>query len=284
MASEERPLLSRPLNIPSDDHQLVYQRFSPLYKKFIVVIVSWCGLLPLFISGTFYPSIPQIARDLNTTGGNVSVTVSISVLSTSIGALAAASYSTFYGRRRVYLVSQPLSVIGSFGVATAQSLPQVLFWRVLQCAGASPGLAVGAAVVGDIYKLEERGTGMGWFLAGIQLGPALAPPVGGFVAHYASWRFMQFCLGVTSALLFAVMFFAFPETSHPGTRGIDKLRLSGSAKHSWTHVNPLRPVSLLRSPTLVVTSVAGFFALVTDYVLLIPLAYTIVRLRRRIRR
>jgi MFS family permease len=69
------------------------------------------------------------------------------------------------GRRRVYLIAMPISVVGSLGVATAQNMPQLLFWRILQCVGASPGTAVGAGVIGDIYKLEERGTGMGWFLA-----------------------------------------------------------------------------------------------------------------------
>jgi MFS family permease len=43
-------------------------------------------------------------------------------------------------------------------------MSQLLFWRVWQCAGASPGTVIGAGVIGDIYKLEERGAGMGWFL------------------------------------------------------------------------------------------------------------------------
>ena len=31
--------------------------------------------------------------------------------------------------------------------------------------GASPGSVLGAGVIGDIYKLEERGRAMGFFLA-----------------------------------------------------------------------------------------------------------------------
>ncbi|KAF9447242.1 MFS general substrate transporter [Macrolepiota fuliginosa MF-IS2] len=273
--SEETPLLSDLL--PNVKHELVYQRFSPGYKKFIVGVVSWCGLMPLFISGTFYPSIPEIAKDLNTTGQNVSLAVSLSVFATSIGALAAASYSTFYGRRPVYLIALPLSIIGSIGVAAAPNMPQLLFWRFWQCSGASPGMAVGAGVIGDIYRLEERGTAMGFFLAGILLGPALAPPIGGLAAQYASWRFMQLCLGIFGLIAFAIMFFTFPETSHPGARGIDALRQSGRSERSWLPVliNPLQPLNLLRSPNVFSVSVAGFFLLLTDYVLLVPLAYTI---------
>lgn len=274
MASEETPLLPDVL-LPSK-HELVYQRFSPLYKKFVVATVAWCGLMPLFLSGTFSPSIPQIAKDLNTTGESVGFAVSLSVLSTSIGALVSASYSTFYGRRPIYLISLPLCILGSLGVSAARDMSDLLFWRFWQCIGASPGLVVGAAVVGDIYKLEERGTGMGIFLAGSLLGTTLSPPIGGFISHFWGWRVMQLCMGALALVAFTIFMFAFPETSHPGTRGIDKFRQSGEAEHRWsfTAVNPLRPLQLLQSPNICTVSAAGFFLLLTDYVLLVPLAYT----------
>jgi MFS family permease len=54
-----------------------------------------------------------------------------------------------------------LFAIGSTGVAAARSIPSLLFWRFFQSAGGSLGPAVGAAVIGDIFKLEERGGAMG---------------------------------------------------------------------------------------------------------------------------
>jgi MFS family permease len=38
-----------------------------------------------------------------------------------------------------------------------------MFWRFVQAFGASPGMSVGAGVIGDIYRLEERGQAMGIF-------------------------------------------------------------------------------------------------------------------------
>lgn len=40
-------------------------------------------------------------------------------------------------------------------------MPELLFWRAVQAAGSSAGLSTGMAIIGDIYKLEERGTAMG---------------------------------------------------------------------------------------------------------------------------
>lgn len=96
----------------------------------------------------------------------------------------------------MYLAATPLLFIGSVGVATAQNVPQLLIGRFIQTFGASPGFSVGAGVIGDIYKLEERGAAMGTYFAvckaksdnglseliypqAILLGPALAPLAGG---------------------------------------------------------------------------------------------------------
>ena len=69
------------------------------------------------------------------------------------------------GRRPVYLCTLPVFVLGSVGVASAQSIPSLLIWRFIQSMGASLGPVLGAAVIGDIFKLEERGRAMGIFFA-----------------------------------------------------------------------------------------------------------------------
>jgi len=69
------------------------------------------------------------------------------------------------GRRPVYLYSLPLLLVGSIGVSLARDISSLLFWKFLQALGTSPGLVVGAGVIGDIYKLEERGRAMSVFLA-----------------------------------------------------------------------------------------------------------------------
>ncbi|KAF5347133.1 hypothetical protein D9756_010964 [Leucocoprinus leucothites] len=256
MATEETPLLSGALPYKNE---LIYERFSPAYKKFILAIVAWS----VFLTGTFSPSIPHIARDLNTTGERVGFAVSLSIFATCIGSLVSASYATFYGRRPTYLISLPLCIIGSIGVSTSRNMYELLLWRFWQCMGASPGLVVGAAVVGDIYKLEERGTGMGIFFAGCVLGTTLAPPVGGAVSHFWGWRATQWCMGALALAVFVIFFTAFPETSHPGTRGIDSI--SGGRKFSFRAVNPLRPLRLLRTPNVIFVSAAGFLLVLTDY-------------------
>jgi len=121
MTGEEIPLLGT-------QHDHIYDRFSPRQKRFLVAIVSWGGLVAcmfgywriristecfaVFCSGTFVPSIPQIAQDFNSTGEVIrymisfisdtnirtlwfSYAVSVYILAASCGGLIGSVYSKF---------------------------------------------------------------------------------------------------------------------------------------------------------------------------------------------
>ncbi|CCM04535.1 uncharacterized protein FIBRA_06716 [Fibroporia radiculosa] len=272
MASEESPLLQESLL----EHDKVYDRFTARQKRTIVFVVSWAALIPLFVSGSFVPSIPQVAREFDSTGSVVNLAVSLSLFSSSVSSLFWATYSGFYGRRPIYLASLPCLCIGSLGVASSHSVPSLMAWRVFQAFGTSSGISVGAGVIGDIYRIEERGAAIGKFFAASLLGAALAPLAGGLATHYASWRDMQYVLFVAGlmALVHVVVFL--PETSHPGARGVDKLLDDDEvARPKWVWLNPFRCLALFRGPSILVVTLIATCGLLTDYVLLIPLSYTI---------
>lgn len=47
----------------------------------------------------------------------------------------------------------------------AQDVPSLLFWRVVQMLASSGSHMAGTGVIVDLYKLEERGTAMGIYMA-----------------------------------------------------------------------------------------------------------------------
>jgi len=150
----------------------------------------------------------------------------------------------------------------------ARNVPDMLFWRFVQAMGASPGFSVGGGVIGDIYPIERRGTAMGIYFAACLLGSALAPFVSGVISSYTSWRFMQVTLAGTGLLGFLLIALFYPETMHPGTRGIEKWRQKhgyGDERFTFVWLNPLRVVALLKSPNLLSVSVASFTILLCEY-------------------
>ncbi|KAJ7714934.1 MFS general substrate transporter [Mycena olivaceomarginata] len=277
MASEDTPLLVSDAELA---HEALYNRFSPSRKRTIVALVSCSAILPMFASGSFIPSIPQIAADLNSTGPIVSFAVSLSIFGAALGSMLFATYSGYYGRRPMYLFGLPLLCLGSIGVATAKTIPQLMVFRFIQAFGTSGGLAVGGGVIGDIYKLTERGTAMGIFFAASLLGNAISPIVGGnkMISHqsrYSSWRNVQFGLFFVGLFVFLGMFALLPETSIPEES--EETTIDRERKFKWVWLNPFSCLWLLRSPNLlfVACTIAGATVLYTDYALLVPIAYTI---------
>ncbi|KAG2073408.1 MFS general substrate transporter, partial [Suillus decipiens] len=131
------------------------------------------------------------------------------------------------------------------------------------------GMSLGAGVIGDIYKLEERGVAIGVFYGATLFGLAVAPFLGGMAAQYWSWRNLQYSIGSWGLLQTFLIYISFPETSYPGVLSIEKLRHRRRIHITW--VNPLSSLWLLRSPNL--------FAVVSAFLhavfLLVPIAYTI---------
>ncbi|KAL1666261.1 major facilitator superfamily domain-containing protein [Schizophyllum commune] len=261
-ASENTPLLteaSPPREVGVSTSLIAvdpYARFNERRKFMLVILVGWYSLMSMIVSGSFIPAIPQIAKDLDTGITPVSFAISVTLLSESFGSLVASSYSTFYGRRPVYLAAIPILCVGSLGVASSATINQLLVWRSVQALGMSPGFSVGAGVVGDLYSAEHRGLAMGLFLGIALLGPLLAPVVGGYVAHYWSWRNMQFCLAGASGLTLLLFLLGFPETSHLGSTGACKARQAAESKGykspNFVFINVLRPLGLLRSPNVLI--------------------------------
>ncbi|KAG1862677.1 major facilitator superfamily domain-containing protein [Suillus subluteus] len=265
--TQQSPLLA------STTHEAIYDRFTPDQKRWIVFLVSLAGLLPMFVSATFVPSIPQIAKDLDSThaarllsdrwfGLLIRLSVRVFIACTELTVISIPDCDPADGRRSMYLWGMPFLYVGSCGVAMSTSLRSLLFWRFVQMLGCSGGIPLGAGVIGDIYKLEEMGTAIGVFFGATLFGVAVAPFLGGAAAQYWSWRYLQYSISVWGLLEMLLIYLSFPETSHPGTLGIDKLM-----HRRWIHitwVNPLSSLWLLRNPNL--------FA---GVILLVPMAYTI---------
>ena len=82
------------------------------------------------------------------------------------------------------------------------------------------------------------------------LGPVMGPLVGGVVAQTYSWRAMQYGL---LGYAFVSLFLAYtlqPETSQPGALGCERLDDEKREQKAWVWLNPLKSLTLLRSPNV----------------------------------
>jgi DHA2 family multidrug resistance protein len=95
-----------------------------------------------------------------------------------------------FGFKRLFIVS-----IGGFTVASmlcgmAQSLTQIVLFRMLQGAFGAALVPLSQSVLFSIYPKERQGFAMGLFGVGVMVGPVLGPVLGGWLTENYSWRYV----------------------------------------------------------------------------------------------
>jgi EmrB/QacA subfamily drug resistance transporter len=95
-----------------------------------------------------------------------------------------------YGRKRVYLAAVAFFLLGSALSGLAQSFGQLVVFRAVQGLGAGGVMPMAITVIGDIYRLEERGRIQGLFSTVWALASLIGPLLGGLITDALSWRWI----------------------------------------------------------------------------------------------
>lgn len=116
------------------------------------------------------------------------------------------------GRRLSFIVCFIIFGIANIGLALQTNYAALLILRMVQASGCSAAIALCSAVVADIAVSAERGKYMGYATAGLLIGPAFGPTIGGVLAQYLGWRAIFWFLAIYALILLIVFTLFFPET------------------------------------------------------------------------
>ncbi len=97
-----------------------------------------------------------------------------------------------FGRKMVFMVSIGGFVAASMLCGVANSLPQIVIYRLLQGVFGAALIPLSQAVLLDIYPPKQHGQAMAVWGAGAILGPILGPAIGGWLTDNLSWRWVFF--------------------------------------------------------------------------------------------
>ncbi|GGO08846.1 MFS transporter [Saccharibacillus kuerlensis] len=112
--------------------------------------------------------------------------------------------SDLFGRKPVFLIGCVLFIIGSALCGFAGGMEQLIAFRALQGIGAGAVIPVTYTIVGDLYKMEERGKVQGMISSVWGIASLVGPLLGGYLVDTFSWRWI-FGINVPFGLL-AVLF------------------------------------------------------------------------------
>ncbi len=148
-----------------------------------------------YMQGSFSASYDEITWVLT------SYIIAAAIMTGPIGWLA-----NRFGRKHLFVTCIIGFTIASMLCGAAQSLGQIVGFRLLQGMFSAALVPLSQAILLDIYPHERRGFAMAIWGVGVMIGPILGPTLGGYLTDSYSWRYvfyinLPFGLLATSGLL-----------------------------------------------------------------------------------
>ena len=104
-----------------------------------------------------------------------------------------------------------LFVIGTIGCATADTMTELVIWRIFQAIGACVGPMLSRAMIRDRYSLAEAADKLSLITMLMAGAPIVGPSIGGLIVEFASWHMIFWAVAVVGVLIGIGTFFL-PET------------------------------------------------------------------------
>jgi DHA2 family multidrug resistance protein len=119
-----------------------------------------------------------------------------------------------FGRKKLFIGSLAGFTIASMACGAAQSLEQLVVFRLLQgmCGAAIAPLS--QATMLDIYPFSRRAQAMAIFSMGVTMGPVMGPTLGGYLTDAFNWRYV-FYVNLPFGILAMVGLALFMPKSQP---------------------------------------------------------------------
>ncbi len=138
--------------------------------------------------GLITPVLPSYARSFGLGAADIGLVIGIYGFARFIANVPAGMLSERRGRRQVLVLGTAITSIASALIATADSLPQLLAYRLLAGLGAATVITAGQIMVGDLATPTNRGRMMSMYQGVFLLGVGLGPTPGGLLADYFGIR------------------------------------------------------------------------------------------------
>ena len=161
---------------------------KPFHSFVFTLLLGLLSSLPTFGIDMILPSLSATGADLGAAPADVGLAMSVYLLSLGAALLVYGPVSDRFGRKPIVVFGCALVIIASLGCIFAHSLPQLLFFRALQGAGASgPGMAA-VTIVSDLFDGAAARAKMSNVVFAINIVPMIAPTVGAALLAVGGWR------------------------------------------------------------------------------------------------
>ncbi len=148
-------------------------------------------------------ALPYIQGSVSASSDQINWVLTSYITAAAIMTPPSGYFANRFGRKKILLTSIAGFVVASVLCGIAQSLVEIVGFRLLQGLFGAALVPLSQSILLDIYPPEERGSAMAVFGVSIMVGPVLGPVIGGWLTDHISWRWVFYINVPIGAIAFA---------------------------------------------------------------------------------
>ena len=154
----------------------------------MLLALSAGGLLCTVTTIGISPFLLDIAHDFQVDLAAAGSLVALQSVTWGIASLFAGATSDRLGRRPLLVAGLLGMAISGVGVATSDTYPAIVAWRMFGGLGGGTYMGTVFATVSDHFQASERGRSLGWVITGQSLALVLGVPAMTLIGSASGWR------------------------------------------------------------------------------------------------
>ncbi len=135
-------------------------------------------------------ALPYMQGSLSATSDEITWVLTSYITAAAIMTAPVGWIAARFGRKNLFIVCLTGFTAASMLCGVAQSLTQMVVFRLLQGLFGAALVPLSQATMLDIYPPEQRGSAMAIWGVGVMVGPILGPTLGGYLTDLYNWRWV----------------------------------------------------------------------------------------------
>jgi DHA2 family multidrug resistance protein len=160
------------------------------HRGFITLSVMLATIMQALDTTIANVALPHMQGSMGATQDQISWVLTSYIVAAAIFMPLTGFLSARLGRKRVFMWSVAGFTVASMLCGAAQSLPEIVLFRLLQGVFGASLVPLSQSVLLDAYPREQHGKAMAMWGVGVMVGPILGPTLGGWLTEYYNWRWV----------------------------------------------------------------------------------------------
>jgi MFS transporter, DHA2 family, multidrug resistance protein len=178
------------------------------YKWLVAIAVMLGAALEVLDNTIVNVSLPHMQGSFSASVDEIAWVATSYLVANGIMIPMTGWISSRFGRKRYFLFSVTVFVCASACCGAAQSLSEMVMFRLIQGAAGAAMIPSSQAILMETFPPNEQAMAMATWGVGLMVAPIMGPTLGGWITDNWSWRW-NFYINVPLGMLAALMVYTF---------------------------------------------------------------------------